>query len=183
MRSHASHDHLIRLLLLASLLVMATGLLLFTQFHIGPGAHATALAGISKAWWRDMHRAAAVLFLITLVHHLHIHWRPIRLLFTRLPRIRGQLAMTLLSGVVIMTGLSAWFLFPAHHYLHAPHSARHTCIDIHNISGLVLLVGSLLHLGRRWRFVLTPAGPKPSRCEKAHRTARVEPGAPNRATL
>ncbi len=146
-------DHLNRVLLGALIAIAGTGLFLFTQFHIGRGHDAVEFAGIPKAYWRDLHRIAAVFFFAVMVHHLHIHWRTIKRLLTHLWRLRGQAVLFLLFSMVSVTGLVAWTLLP--HTAEALAPVRHFCIDVHNITGLMLVTGLILHLRRRWRFLLS----------------------------
>lgn len=159
MNTGPRRDHLNVQLTIASALVMLTGLVLFTQFHVGGGKHTAAFAGIPRWYWINVHRIAALFFTFFVVHHLAAHWRVVRLLFKRLPRFRGQTLFLTLFLVVALMGLTPWLAFK--HGRGGPQGLRHTFIDIHDIAGLFLLAGTVLHLRKRWRL-LGHAGHSPS---------------------
>lgn len=146
MTSPVQRARLSRFLVLSSFLVMTTGLVMFTQFHIGHGSLATEFSGLSRCTWLNVHRASAVFFCLAVASHLTVHAR----LFRRqaLHRI-GQLILLVLSCGVFITGLVAWFVLP--YYLPLLVPSRHIWIDVHNLMGLALLVGSLSHLFKRAR--------------------------------
>lgn len=160
---HRHLNHMVNMLLLMSgLVVMATGLTLFFGFHVGHGAHATALAGWSKSWWCNIHRTAALIMFPTMVAHLWLHWACIRGMLRGFRRnaadairhrLRHQGPLLVLSMVVPVTGFIAWMAFP--HHIETLRHARHTWIDVHNIAGLILLVGLAVHTCHRWRRLWT----------------------------
>lgn len=148
MISQHQRAHLNHALLAAAILAMTSGLVLFTQFHVGPGAHATVFAGVSKCAWRNVHSVAGILFALLLTYHLYLHAGVLKRLFTRVPRRWRQLLLLVLSCAVCLTGLAAWIALP--HGVPALAHARHACIDVHNITGLLLLAGTVQHIRRRW---------------------------------
>ncbi|HPO13477.1 MAG TPA: DUF4405 domain-containing protein [Candidatus Hydrogenedentes bacterium] len=158
MKPGQHRDHLNRSLLLASIAILASGLLLFTQFHIGHGAHAIVFARISKAYWRDLHRVAALFFLFYSVHHLHIHWRIIKRHLARFKLLQGQVLLLFLFSIVLITGLIGWLVLPGGY--NPEYTPRHLCIDIHNLTGIPLTLGLFLHLRRRWRLLWLPNRPR-----------------------
>lgn len=156
-------------LLAATFLILGSGLFMFIAFHIGPGSVATEFAGISKNAWRDAHRIAAVLWMALIALHLYRHTGVLQRLVTRFPRRAGQLLLLTLGGVVSITGLAAWCVLP--HGVPSLAETRHAWIDVHNIAGLALLIGTIHHLGHRWRLLWKH--PRPAR--SSHRDAGAIP--------
>lgn len=156
-------NHVVNIALFVSgLTVLASGLVLFFEFHVGHGACATAFAGWSKSCWRNIHRTAALIMFPTTVAHLWLHWPCVRGMlrgFRRSAadairhRLRHQGPLLILSMVVPVTGFIAWSAFP--HHIETLRHARHTWIDVHNIAGLALLIGLAVHTGHRWKKLWT----------------------------
>ena len=134
----------------ATISVMGTGLILFTQFHIGSGSCATDWGGASKVVWRNIHRIASAFFMVLLMCHLYGHVNLIRRLFTRFSHRHGQRFLLLLFCAVSVTGFIAWWGLPSSSG--SLRHARHACVDLHNFTGLSFLVGVFQHIWRRWRF-------------------------------
>lgn len=142
-------SHLDLFTAIAGILAFGSGLLLFTQFHIGLGAMAIQFAGLSRATWANTHGMCCVFFAVLTIHHCAHRKTALVRLFTRFPHRFGQLYLLSLSCTVLITGLAAWFV-PLYGS-GGLHAARHVCVDIHNVSALLLLAGLALHVGRRWR--------------------------------
>jgi len=145
-------------LFLFGVAVLATGLVLFFEFHVGHGSRATEFAGLSKQWWRNMHRSAALVAFPGMLAHVWLHWTCIRGMLRGFARdaaaaIRHRLLhqgpLLVLSLIVPLTGFVAWMAFP--HHIEAMRHTRHTWIDVHNIAGLALLIGLSVHIGHRWK--------------------------------
>ncbi len=144
-----------------SVAAIGTGLLLLIEFHMGSGARATEFAGLSKAFWRNAHRFVALLLLPGLALHLWLHRRYIKHLLERLrerqpARLRralwGQTLLLATALVVSVSGFAAWTALP--YWMPTLRDPRHACIDIHNVAGLLLLVGLAHHIHRRWKSLV-----------------------------
>ena len=150
-------------LLVASALAFAAGLVLLTRFHMGHGSLGSAALGLSRLGWLDLHRVAALVAVTALAGHLTLDWRGlvgwVRGAF-RPKRARGAVLELLLYaafGTVAITGLAAWWLVDGSTPFlgpvplgRLPH-ARHELVDVHDLSGLIALVFVVHHVGHRWQ--------------------------------
>ncbi len=142
--------------------VFATGIILFTRFHVGPGALRLEWLGLSRLSWVNLHRLPSVVFFAACILHIALHWRPILARVQRLwPARPGRLTrwdaiLYLGFSVVAVSGLLAWFLVPGSPHLWGPViptvllPSRHGWIDVHNITGLVFLLAAVIHIQRHW---------------------------------
>ncbi|MEN6607211.1 MAG: DUF4405 domain-containing protein [Bryobacteraceae bacterium] len=154
------------LALTAGVVVFATGLILFTRFHVAEGSFRLYDWGLSRLAWINIHRLAAVLLLGAVMVHVERHWRPmvVRMgrAMKRLPGGASRAELVLYAGfaVVSLAALAAWFVVPGSPAVAGPitltHQApiRHRWIDIHNLSGLVLLPAVVVHIRRHLRWML-----------------------------
>lgn len=154
------------LMLAASLLSFASGLVLLLRFHVGGGAFATEAMGLSRLWWLNLHRLPAVVVLATAAMHIALHWKP---LFARTTKAMktcrhpgADRVMYWAFPVVAAAGFVAWFMDgsspmagPA--VLGYPSHARHAWIDVHNVAGVVALPVTLHHTLHRWNWMVRTA--------------------------
>ena len=107
--------------LLISIFVFGTGLILFTQFHIGDGAHREEWRGLGKKLWLIIHQASAIGFLVGLAAHLQMHWKYIKIVAKQwrisLPkkiksRTREQILLSIATLVVVWAGSYPWIVMP-----------------------------------------------------------------------
>lgn len=145
---HRAGDHLNLPFLIVFAWAMISGLLMFTQFHVGHGAFAVSWAGIPKTFWLNIHRIGALCFLVLFVHHLLAHERIVGRRLVKPWQAPAQFMLMLLASITVLAGFTAWIWFSTGMPLH--NNARHLCIDIHNISGLLALAGMIEHIRRRW---------------------------------
>jgi NAD-dependent dihydropyrimidine dehydrogenase PreA subunit len=149
----------------SSLLVFASGLVLFTTFHVGGGGFTDSAYGIPHLIWLDSHRVLALIFTCAIALHVALHWKAFTVQLRRAGQApRGGAARAgaeawfyAVSCIVIVTGLAAWLLLPGSTPFQGPLTpgavphGRHFVIDIHNFSGLAALAWSVHHLAHRWR--------------------------------
>ena len=158
------------LALATSIVVFATGLILLTQFHMGEGALNNFALGASRLTWVNIHRLTALALSCAAGLHAYLHWHT---LIARVRRIRGHLpggasrADPILYfgfAVEIITGLAAWFVLPGSPALLGPirrthlEPARHLCIDLHHLTGLILLPAAVIHVRRHFDWLLRAIG-------------------------
>ncbi|GAB6037609.1 hypothetical protein JCM15519_21680 [Fundidesulfovibrio butyratiphilus] len=143
-----------------SVLVFGTGLVLLFKFHGGAGAGRNALLGLGKCFWLTIHQMAALAFLVGFGIHVLNNKRYILSIVGRwrsnLPekikkRSLEQVLLFAVGACVIFAGFYPWITMPG-----APLRIRnyHAWIDIHNFLGLAFLIGSVVHVARRWRRLL-----------------------------
>ena len=136
--------------------VLGTGLILFFQFHVGHGAGRDMFLHTHKTVWVNIHRCAALLFLTGLALHISQHWKYIRNVAGRFKKLGRRIRTTSLQQVLLFTaavvvmaaGFTAWIALSGTEFSGTEY--RHRWIDVHNISGLLLLAGLAVHIKRRW---------------------------------
>ena len=148
--------------LFSSILVFGTGLILFTQFHVGDGAHQKEWLGLGKIFWLIIHQASAIGFLIGLAAHAQLHWKYVKMVAKRwrvnLPQktkstTYEQILLLIAALVVIWSGFYPWITMPG---ASLDVKAYHSWIDVHNMSGIVFLIGVAVHTTRRRRQMFMP---------------------------
>ena len=142
--------------LVFSVLVFGTGLIMFTEFHVGGGAFRGQWLGLGKGFWLGIHQMAAIGFLAGCAVHLQRHWKYLKTIgkqwgrnLPKTVKIKTLWQSLLLSMalVVICAGFFTWIAMPGASLF----SRRfHNWIDVHNIVGLFFLGGTGLHVVRRW---------------------------------
>jgi hypothetical protein len=142
--------------LVTSIIVFGTGLILFTQFHVGDGAYHTEWLGHVKSFWLNIHRAAAITFSIGFALHFQTHWKYIKTVAKRwrvnLPEkvkstTREQVLLLSAALIVVCAGFYAWIMMPG---ATLENETFHHWIDMHNIVGITFLIGISIHIIRRW---------------------------------
>ncbi len=153
------------LALSAGVVVFATGSLLLTRFHMGDGAFRGAEFGVSRLVWVNIHRFGALVLLGAVAIHVQFHWRTIVVWTTRawrrLPGAAKHSDLALYGGflAVAATALIAWFLAPGSPAAFGPillerlPPHRHIWIDLHNLSGMILLPAAIIHVRKHVRWI------------------------------
>lgn len=145
--------------LFVSIIVFGTGLILFTQFHVGDGAYRKEWLGHVKTFWLHIHQAAAITFSIGFAAHIQTHWKYIRMVVKRWrvdlsKRIksttREQILLLIATLVVMWAGFYPWITMPG---ATLAVETYHNWIDVHNVVGLILLLGIAIHIIRRWQRI------------------------------
>ncbi|MBN2500990.1 MAG: DUF4405 domain-containing protein [Anaerolineales bacterium] len=143
--------------LFISILVFGTGLILFTQFHVGDGAYREEWLGYLKTFWLHIHQAAAITFSIGFVVHIQMHWKHIKMVAKRWrvnlskkvkATTREQILLLFAALIVICAGFYPWIAMPG---ATLAVETYHNWIDVHNIVGIVFLFGMAVHIFRRWQ--------------------------------
>jgi len=139
--------------------VFGTGLVLFFEFHIGDGSMREMFLGVPKSVWLNIHRAMAIAFLTGFMIHIGLHWSYIINITKRwrvgLPKrikttSRHQLLLLIASIVVMGTSFYTWIILSLSESIYQKSELHHHLIDLHNIVGLFLLLGLVIHIKRRW---------------------------------
>jgi hypothetical protein len=150
------------LLLVASTVTFATGLVLLTTFHMGLGTFRADALGLSRLAWLNVHRLSAVVTMAAQAVHLALNGRALvgRVRSAFGPRqAHGTTAELLLYAAfatMAVTGFAAWLAegsAPLQGPIplgFTPHP-RHLLVDLHHASGLLALALTVHHLGHRWR--------------------------------
>ncbi len=156
--------------LATSIVVFGTGLILLTQFHMGEGALNNFALGASRMTWVNVHRLIALALSCAVGLHAYLHWHA---LVVRVSRVCRHLAggaspadLILYFGfaVEIITGSAAWIVLPGSPALVGPVMlthlvpARHLCIDLHHLTGLILLPAAVIHVSRHFDWLLRAVG-------------------------
>ena len=145
--------------LFISFLILVTGLILFTQFHIGDGAYQKEWLGIEKNVWLIIHQISAIGFFFGFMAHIQMHWKYIKIVTKRwrinLPkktksRTLAQIILLIATLVVLCAGFYPWITMSG---ATLEVTAFHNWIDVHNRVGLVFLFGMAVHIIRRWRRI------------------------------
>jgi hypothetical protein len=151
-------------------IVLATGLLLLIRFHAGEGIMRLSAFGVSRLGWVNLHRLSAIPVLVAVTVHTFLHWRAITTRVGRawgnLPGKAGPADLILYFGfaLTVLAGFAAWSILPGSppllEAIRPQHlqPVRHICIDIHNVSGLVLLPAVIIHVRRHLGWLLHPHG-------------------------
>jgi 2-oxoglutarate ferredoxin oxidoreductase subunit delta len=143
--------------LFISIFVFGTGLILFTQFHIGDGAHREEWLGLGKNFWLIIHQASAIGFSVGSAAHLQMHWKYIKIVAKRwrinLPkkiksRTREQILLFIATLVVVWAGFYPWIVMPG---ATLEVEEYHKWVDVHNRVGILFVIGIVVHMTRRWR--------------------------------
>lgn len=154
----------------AATLTFGTGLLLLTHFHVGAGGLRESALGQGRLVWVNLHRISALALLVVVAVHTQLHWRPIasqigRVLGRRAGKVsRADLVLYIGFAVVSVAGLTAWFVVPGSPPLSGPATLgrsapeREIWIDLHHMSGLMVLPAVVIHVRRRFRSVLRTIG-------------------------
>jgi len=146
--------------LVVFLFVVSTGLILFTLFHVGDGAHRKEWLGLAKGYWLIIHQASAVGFLVGFVVHMQMHWKYLKTVAKRwrinLPkkiksRTLEQILLFLAALVVLWAGFYPWIVMPG---ATLEVEEYHKWINVHNIVGIFFLIGMGVHIKRRWRLII-----------------------------
>jgi hypothetical protein len=150
-------------LLGSALTTFAAGLVLFTQFHMGPEPFRDSSLGLSRLAWLNLHRLSALLLTAGVAVHLALNWKAF-LGWLRRFSSRGRDPHTVMEillyatfGAVAATGLAAWFLVDGTAPLAGPvppgrlPHGRHMLVDLHDIAGLLALGLAVHHVAHRWR--------------------------------
>jgi hypothetical protein len=151
-------------ILAASLITFGTGLVLFVAFHIGDKS-ATEAFGIGRLAWLNVHRFAAIIVLVGTAEHLVLHGRAFLMRLrqpfrkAKRPGLVADLLLYVAFTVMTFTAFIAWMVVPDSTPLYGPlvlgplPPVRELWVDIHNLSGLLALVVTTIHLTRRWRVL------------------------------
>ena len=151
-------------------IVLASGLLLLIRFHVGEGIMRPSAFGVSRLAWVNLHRLSAIPVLAAVAVHTFLHWRAITTRVGRacsnLPGKAGPADLTLYFGfaITLLAGFAAWSILPGSppllEAIRPQHlqPVRHIGIDIHNVSGLVLLPAVIIHLRRHLGWLLRRHG-------------------------
>lgn len=154
----------------AATLAFSTGLLLLTHFHVGAGSLRESALGQSRLVWVNLHRISALALVVAVAVHTQLHWLPIasqigRVLGTRPGKVsRADLVLYVGFAVVSATGLTAWLVVPGSPPLFGPVTLsrlalqREIWIDLHHMSGLIVLPAVIIHVRRRFRSILRTIG-------------------------
>lgn len=145
---------------IASAIVFGTGLVLFFEFHVGRGPFRSEWFWLRKCFWLTIHQTAAMAFLVGFGAHVLNNRKYITTIMARwgssLPgkikkTSREQLALFSVAMCVLFTGFYPWITMPG-----APLRDRsyHVWIDMHMVLGIAFLIGSAVHIARRWRRLL-----------------------------
>ncbi|WP_321476633.1 DUF4405 domain-containing protein [uncultured Paludibaculum sp.] len=158
------------LALAAAVLTFSTGLVLLTHFHVGEGSLRAWALGQSRLVWVNLHRFSALAFLAAIAVHGQLHWRPLAAqvgrVFGRRPGKVSRADLVLYVGFAIVSaaGLAAWFGAPGSLPLFGPATLdrlgpqRHFWLDLHNVSGLIVLPAMVIHVRHRFRSILRAIG-------------------------
>lgn len=146
--------------LFISIFVSGTGLILFTQFHIGDGAHQKEWLGLEKNFWLIIHQASAIGFFAGFVIHIQMHWKYIKTVAKqwriKLPKkIKSktfeQIMLLMATLIVLGAGFYPWIVMPG---ATLETEVFHKWIDVHNRVGIFFLIGMGVHVKRRWRRII-----------------------------
>lgn len=156
--------------LATSTVVFATGLILLTQFHIGERALNNFALGASRMTWVNAHRLTALALSGAAGLHAYLHWHALVVRVCRVcKRFAGgassaDLILYFGFAVEMITGFAAWFVLPGSPALVGPirlthlEPARHLCIDLHHLTGLILLPAVVIHVSRHFNWLLRALG-------------------------
>ena len=142
-----------------SILVFGTGLVLFTQFHIGDGAYQKEWYGVGKNIWLAIHQISAIGFLIGFGVHMQMHWKYFKKVAKRwqinLPkktksRTLIQILFLIVTSVVLWAGFYPWIAMPG---ATLEVEVFHNWIDVHNRVGIFYLIGMIVHTTKRRRRI------------------------------
>jgi hypothetical protein len=154
----------------AAIVVFGTGLVLLTHFHVGGGSLRGSGLGLSRLVWVNLHRLSALALVAAVAVHAQIHWRAIAAQFGRAfgrrqgKASRADLVLYLGFAVASMAGLIAWFAAPGSPPLFGPvtlsHAAgqRHAWLDVHHVSGLIVLPAAVIHIRRHFQWIVRTIG-------------------------
>lgn len=146
--------------LFISIFVFGTGLILFTKFHIGDGAHQIKWLGLEKNFWLIIHQASAIGFFVGIVVHIQMHWKYIKIVALRwrinLPkktksRTLEQILLFIAMLVVLCAGFYPWIVMPGSTL---EVETFHEWIDVHSRIGIFFLFGMAVHIKRRWKRII-----------------------------
>lgn len=154
----------------AGTVVFTTGLILLTRFHMGEGALNGSALGISRLSWVNTHRLTAVALLTAIAIHAYLHWHAVTVRVSHAYKnlsgkaTRADLILYFGFAIELLAGLTAWLVLPGSPTLLGPvrlaplNHVRHICIDVHNISGLILLPAAVIHVRRHFGWLLRASG-------------------------
>lgn len=155
-----------------AVVAFATGLVLLTHFHVGPGSLRGAALGLERLTWVNLHRLAALALCAALAAHVQIHWRPIAMQLSRaLGRRPGRAAKRdlWLYGAFLVTcpaAFVAWLLAPGSPPVSGPVALgplpplRHFWIDLHHLSGVIALIAATVHVRRHAGWIANALAPR-----------------------
>ena len=162
MRNTATINRRLNILnLFISIIVVGTGLILFSKFHIGDGAYRKEWLGFGKEIWLTIHQVSAIGFLIGYAIHIQLHWRYIKMVAKKwrmnLPKkikttTCEQILFLIVSLIVMWAGFYPWITMPG---ATLENKIFHNWIDVHNRVGILFLFGIGVHIIRRWQQIYT----------------------------
>lgn len=145
---------------IASAIVLGTGLILFFKFHAARGPFRSEWFWLRKCFWLTVHQTAAMAFLVGFGIHILNNRKYITTIVERWDsslsvklkkRSREQLVLFSAGIGVLFTGFYPWITMPGGPLRDWSH---HVWIDMHMVLGIAFLIGSAVHIARRWRRLL-----------------------------
>lgn len=159
-------------ILLAFVLTLFTGVVLWLVLPEGRGSSIVLFWGLMKSIWLDIHVWSGVVMFIGAGTHLLIHWRWVSCVgkryFQKLAK-QARINFTLNTLLFVsfflanLTGLVIWLLLPQGGYQGGRNAAfiqlflgqeRAVWGDWHLWSGLILIVVLMAHITNHWQWIL-----------------------------
>jgi hypothetical protein len=144
------------LLFFGSALVFS-GLLIQIGYHMGhhgPIVGNNLVLGLNYFNWSDFHKISTILVSIGMVFHILLHWKWYQTMVRRKKFvIKNQQAiiLTILFVFVAITGYFSWFIKLGG----GSDLSRRAFIEIHDKITLVFFVYLILHVKKRFKWILT----------------------------
>ena len=137
-------NHYLLGLALAFLVLICSGLILWTQFHI---SESESVLGLEKSFWINLHAWSSVATLLFLVYHLIERWSWIKNFIFKIPQKqtrkikllkRNSIALSMFFFISLSSGYIAWL----------SDADCIFCEASHDKSGLILIILIGFHIIR-----------------------------------
>ncbi|MCK9613828.1 MAG: DUF4405 domain-containing protein [Bacteroidales bacterium] len=133
-------------------LLAFTGLLIQLNYHMKRYNDSCAVWGLDRADWLILHKACAVISIITILLHLYLHWNWLKMAFTKRRLKNGtrvkknSLWLSIIFLLATITSIISWF------FIEDKLQAKHV-IEIHDKLGIVLSILIIVHLIQHFSWI------------------------------
>ncbi len=141
-------------LLISGLVTIFSGLLIQVKYHIGNHGNAELrnFLGLSYKSWTDIHKVSIVIFTMTMIFHIYLHWKWYKaVILKRLIKKNQQvIVLSVLFFFVSISGLIPWFI----DLVNGNQVLRKSIIEVHDKLAIIFSIYLILHIINRvkWFF-------------------------------
>ena len=141
------------MLLLCGIVTAFSGLTIMLHYHMG---HPDTISSTDIFWgfcysdWSWLHKASALVVILLLAYHFLLHWKWYKYVLHKklLSKNRQVLLLSIIFIIAFLTGFIPWLL----QFSHATAITRRLILEIHDKTGIVLIIFLVLHVRKRFKW-------------------------------